>query len=218
MATDIQQLDFNVDLLKAILWQYENADNLKALLEQQQEWITANQTEFWQNWIRDVFDLRTANDFGLNVWSIILNQPITSNIAPDSGSPAWGFSVDSFNFGYGNFIAADGSTYPLPTETARICLQLRYFQLTGSGTVPEINRILKSVFGKYGAAYVVDNLNMTQGYVFTFPVPSTIKYIFNNFDILPRPAGVKSTITYGDVQPFGFSITCNNFDNGNFRS
>lgn len=218
MITDIQAFDFSVNLLRAILWQYENAPNLQALLEGEQEWYNINQTEFWEDWRRDVFDLRTANRFGLNVWSIILNQSIYGTIPPDGGSPAWGFSSTNFNFDNGNFISSEGSIYPLPDDVARILLQLRYFQITSSGTVPEINRMLKFVFGKLGNCWLVDNHDMTQGYYFDFPVASAIKYIFNNFDILPRPAGVESTIAYGTTLPFGFSITSTNFDNGNFRS
>ncbi len=64
-----ENLDLNVNLLKSILWQYENADKLKALVIGQQEWINENHTEFWKSWIRDVFNLKTANAFGLAVWA-----------------------------------------------------------------------------------------------------------------------------------------------------
>ena len=73
MAT-IQEFDFSVDLLRALLWQYEDATGLQALLRQKSEWYTVNQTAFWSNWERDVFDLTTANDFGCAVWGIILTR------------------------------------------------------------------------------------------------------------------------------------------------
>ena len=76
MAATIQEFDFSVDLLQAILWQYNNATSLQSLLNSEQAWVIENQTEFWENWLRDVFDLRTANEFGLSVWSIILGIPL----------------------------------------------------------------------------------------------------------------------------------------------
>ena len=66
------KLEFNVNLMRTILWQYENAPKLKALVQSEQDWANENVTEFWKDWYRDVFNLKTANDFGLNVWSRIL--------------------------------------------------------------------------------------------------------------------------------------------------
>lgn len=218
MSGNIQEFDFSVNLLKAILWQYNEASNLQALLEDKADWYELNQTEFWENWITDVFDLRTANDFGLTVWSIILGQPIYTTFMPDTGKEAFGFGADRFNFDQGNFASDTGTTYRLPKESARLLLRLRYFQLTSSGTVPETNRMLQYLFGAAGNAYLVDNYDMTQGYVFDFALTADVSFILTNFDVLPRPAGVKSTITTGTAIPFGFGAFRSNFDNGNFRS
>lgn len=192
---DIQAFDFSVNLLQAILWEYNDAVNLQELLAQKAEWYNVNQTQFWENWLTDVFDLRTANDFGLTVWSIILRQPIYVTQAQSPTSiPSWGFGAFHRNFNRGNFFNGSGSTFRLPTETARLVLQLRYFQLTSSGTVPETNRMLQYMFGSQGNAYLVDNHDMTQTYVFDFVLPSLTLFVLRKFDILPRPAGVYSSI------------------------
>lgn len=67
-----QEFDFSINLLEALIWQYNNAPRLESLLRQKQTWYDVNNRDFWQDWLRDVFDLRTANTFGLRVWSIIL--------------------------------------------------------------------------------------------------------------------------------------------------
>lgn len=213
--TAIQQIDFNVDALKAVLWQYDQAPNLQSLLTSKQEWYNVNQTAFWNDWYRDVFDLRTANDFGLQVWAIILGQPLFLNSAPDN-KPTWGFGDYYVNFERGNFASSTGSSYHVGTEAARALLRLRYYQLTGSGTVPEINRILADVFSDYGLAYVIDGYDMTLTYVFTFPLTSDLYYLFNNFDILPRPAGVAISYIVLLNESWGFDEYHENFDNGNF--
>ncbi len=194
MSNDIQEFDFSVDVLKALLWQYDNATNLRGLLDQQNIWYAAYQKGFWQDWYTDVFDLRTANAFGLSVWSIILGQPLFSSFAGNVGYPFFGFGAGNENFGVYNFGSLTGGNNIYSPTTARLLLQLRYFQLTSSGTVPETNRMLKYLFSSYGDAYLQDNLDMTQIYVFNFVIPAEISYMLTNTDILPRPAGVASSI------------------------
>lgn len=211
----IQLFDFSVDLLRALLWQYNEAANLQGLLEAKSAWYTANQQQFWADWYNNVFNLETANQFGLHVWSIILGLPLYVNVPPYPDKPTWGFASDDVNFDNGNFTDSNGSSYLLPLSTQRRALQLRYTQLISSGTVPEINRALKWIFGDVGASYLIDYHNMTQAYVFEFPVTYDLIYLFNNFDILPRPAGVRSGYIDATLVYFGFNSFNNNFDNGN---
>lgn len=213
----IQALDFSVDLMRALLWQYQNAPNLQSLIQSKQDYYNLNETEFWQNWISDVFDLNTANDFGLKVWSIILDQPTYINNGPDDPSkPTWGFGPYYKNFNNGNFSSTTGNTYQFPTAVSRIILKLRYFQLISSGTVPEINRMLKYVFGDFGLVYLEDGLNMTQRYYFAFPISADLLLALTSFDILPRPAGVGSDIYQGAIPYFGLGPYHVNFTRGNF--
>jgi hypothetical protein len=65
-----------IDLEKALDWQRSKAPILKALIKKKQEWYQANFCDFWNNWTVDVFNLDTANEFGLSVWAIILNEPL----------------------------------------------------------------------------------------------------------------------------------------------
>ncbi len=198
MAGTIQTFDFTVNLLQALLWEYNDAVNLQALLAAEQEWYTQNQTDFWENWYTDVFDLRTANDFGLAVWAIILGMKLYVNLVADSRE-TWGFDEFHANFTRGNFASAAGGSVPLSTQTSRILLRLRAYQLQSAGCVPEINRMLADVFANYVPAgdvpaYVEDNLDMTCTYHFLFALPSEIQFALRYFDVLPRPAGVESEI------------------------
>lgn len=189
----IQQFDFTVNVLEPLIWQYQNSPNIKSLLQSKQNWYDTNQAGYWNDWYTDVFDMQTANIFGLSVWAIILGQPIVFNNVNDPSQIPWGFGTNNENFTNGNFAGGGGSTYALPISAARILLQLRAFQLISSGTVPETNRMLAYVFADYGPAWLLDNGDMTQTYVFNFTLTSDLVYIFNNIDILPRPAGVLST-------------------------
>lgn len=191
---DIQELNLSVNLLKAIIWEYDSAPNIVGILNGEKAWYDTNQTQFWENWIVDVFDLRTANNFGLTVWSIILGQSLYTSFAPSVSTPYFGFGADNQNFGTYNFATATGGNNVYSTEISRLLLRLRYFQLTNSGTVPEANRMLQYLFGIYGGGYLIDNLNMTQTYMFNFAIPAEMSYMLLHTDILPRPAGVSSEI------------------------
>ena len=193
-VTDIQELDFSVNLLQALLWQYTNATNLQGILNAKNTWYVTNQTDFWENWYTDVFNLVTANDFGLSVWSIILGQSLFTSFIESTGIPYFGFGSSNQNFDGSNFASLNGGNNVYSTETSRLLLQLRYFKLVSSGTIPETNRMLAYVFADFGKAFLVDNHNMTQTYYFEFVLSAEISYMLNNTDVLPRPGGVSSVI------------------------
>jgi hypothetical protein len=213
----IQEIDYNVNLLQALLWQYNEALRLQSLLEQKQEWYNTEYSEFWENWYRDVFDLRTANDFGLSVWAIILNIPltITTNLTPSAN--IWGFGSFRKNFNRGNF-APSTSGIKLTLAQKRLVLQLRYFQLVTRGAIPEINRFLNYVFADYGKVYAQDGLDMTMNYVFTFQPPAQLRFVLESFDVLPRPAAVEVNYVVLIRETFGFGPFHKNFNRGNFGS
>jgi hypothetical protein len=213
----IQAFDFSVNLLQALLWQYNEALRLQSLLEQKQAWYDEQYSEFWENWYRDVFDLRTANNFGLSVWAVILNVPLTITTVGPPSPNIWGFGPFRKNFNRGNF-APSSSGIKLTTAQKRLVLRLRYFQLVTRGAVPEINEFLADVFADFGKVYVLDGLDMTMDYVFTFAPPSQLILVLSQYDILPRPAavGVNYTILVRDT--FGFGPFHRNFNRGNFGS
>lgn len=196
MSNTVETFDFSVDLLSALLWEFNSAENLEGLIRSKQVFYDREQTQFWENWIRDVFDLRTANEFGLSVWSIILDLPLFSELeeSPDDYT-AWGFATagPANNFDNSNFAVSAGEFVGLGDEQKRLILRLRYHQLTTTATVPDINRILADVFGDR-IAYVLDNNNMTIQYTFTTAIDSQLLFALDNFDVLPRPSGVSRTI------------------------
>lgn len=214
----IQAFDFSINLLRNLLWQYNDARNLQSLIEQKEAWYTANHTAFWSDWYRDVFDLRTANDFGLSVWAVILGVPLVVTPDPDPGKVPFGFAADDANFNNGNFASSD-TGFSLTTAQKRLVLRLRYFQLVTRGAVPEINAFMATVFGP-GAVYVVDGLDMHARYIFTpGALPSNLELVLQAYDLLPRPAGVGVDYRVLDeASGWGFGRYRQNFKNGNFLS
>lgn len=210
------KLELNVNLMRTVLWQYENAPKLKSLVQSEQDWANENVTEFWENWFRDVFNLKTANDFGLNVWSIILDIPLIINRPRRIDSSVFGLGSNHKNFGNGNFGRGRTKDMVVTTEQARKILLLRWFQLTSRPTISNTNEALEIVFGA-GMAYAQDSLDMSnQFFMFTErPDYQTIDML-KNTDLLPRPSTIGSTILVKPRAGFGFGRNHLNFGNGNF--
>lgn len=215
--TQVQQVDFAVDTLQAILWQYNDATRLQSLLTDKQAWYNTNQAGFWSDWLTDVFDMQTANDFGLAVWAIILDLPITVDLPPSpTNYPAWGFDPFGMTFDNGNFGTDDTQNVRLTTGQKRLALRLRYFQLTTDGTVYAINRFIGDLFASSGTCYVQVTGPMQYRYVFNFNMATELQFVLSRFDLLPRPAAVGVEWFINTGEQFGFEPYGSNFDNSNF--
>lgn len=209
---NIQVYNPTLDLTQSILWQYDESVRLKSLIMQKQTWYELDQTDFWNNWVRDVFTLSTANDFGLSVWSIILGLPLVTGVAPDATDKwNWGFGLntnDLRNFSNGEYLGFNGNfgsgKIGLTTEEKRMLLWLRYFYLTTRGDIIDINKFFKFLFYdtfNFGKAWVIDNNDMTMVFVFEgFEFSRQVSYFLSVFNLLPRAASVGYTIDYIDIE------------------
>ncbi|WP_310625812.1 DUF2612 domain-containing protein [Limnohabitans sp.] len=198
----------------ALLWQHSNAPNRAALIAAEQAWLDKFGTGFWSDWQRDVFNLATANEFGLSVWSAILDVNLGLKTT-GSPSPSTNFGVGASwqNFGRGNFFAtSSGGVATLSTDERRLILQLRYFQLTSRASVSEIGQFVTKLFG--GNARILDPQNMSDMTLYLgFQPFSALLSVLHDFDLLPRPAGVGIKVRVQTVPFFGFGLSNGNFGN-----
>ena len=206
----VKEFDYSIDVLRPLQWKENAAENIRALLDNNQAWLDQNHTQFWQDFETDIFDLRTANDFGLAVWSIILDFPTFLNAGATLFTNNWGFGAFRRNFNQANFNQSfSGSTedQALSTEQLRLALRLWFYRLHMDGSVTQTNAILKDLFGHLGSAYILDNLDMTITFVFDFEMTTDILNVVNNADVMPIPPGVGHNITYPGRFPFTFPFT-----------
>lgn len=214
--TTIQAFDFSVDILRGLLWQHNRAVRLRALLESKQAWYDAEHRDFWEAWRRDVFDLRTANAFGCQVWARILGIRLAP---PPTGevTDAWGFGEFHQNFDNAPFAPGGADSVQLTIEQQRIVLRLRYYQLVMRPSVANINRMLRDVFGDLGLVYVTDPRDMSDiTYVFAFVPDPRLVFVLTEFDILPRSATIGVQLTTTAREAWGFGEFRQNFDNAPF--
>ena len=213
-----QEIDYNVNILRAILWQYESAEKIVGLAQAKQAFVSQAQSQFWSDWERDVFNVNTANDFGLSVWARILNISLGFESEPDLTKVAFGFGTDRSNFASpSNFGNRAGGFVGLTLEQKRIVIKLRYIQLTHRPSVPIINESIANVFGEGLSVFVYDNYEMEYAaYVFNQEPASQIRVILEKFDLLPRPSAVGVRWLVERKQSWGFGRERLNFGNGNF--
>lgn len=211
--SSIQEFDLSADILRGLLWQHNRALKLRELLELKKAYVDSDGRTFWDDWFRDVFNLKTANAFGCQVWARILGIRLAPPPSGDGGD-RWGFGPDNENFDNGPF--AESSGVQLAVEQQRLVLRLRWYQLTTRPSVTDINRILRDVFSDLGLVYVEDNLDMTMTYVFTFEPDANLVIVLNQYDLLPRPSTVGVTYTTTARVAWGFGPDNENFDNAPF--
>lgn len=114
---------YNGDLTRSLKWLHNKAPNIQSLVTQKANWYGKYNDQFWENWRTNVYDLRTANAFGLAVWCIILGLPLSAfNFEPITNAWAFGASRGNFQDGGGNTlpftflsgptVQASGATVP----------------------------------------------------------------------------------------------------------
>ncbi|ELZ9703987.1 TPA: DUF2612 domain-containing protein [Proteus mirabilis] len=215
---NIQQFDYHSDLLQAILWQYENADKLKSLAHFKADYFHQSTVLFWQNWYRDIFNIDTANDFGLAVWARILDVPLGIDISPSEKTKiGFGFGKKKANFN-ANFRRNTDYTLSLTLDQKRMLIRMRYFNLTQSPTVTNINQFLKRFFWRgESKVFVLDPFDMTyMYYVFNFNPDERLRLLLENFDLMPRPSGVGVKYRIITKKAFGYGSYHKNFLKSNF--
>lgn len=205
--TGIQKYEFNNDgdsiqrdILSCLLWQHNNAKNLTALLTKKAAWYASNYQDFWKNWFNNVFNLFTCNDFGLTVWSIILDLPIQIAEGTDAvNKPLFGLVGSSVqwaqgfgeNFNNGNFSMRTGDD--LTPQEKRFLLLLQFFKLNSRAAIPAINAYLSKIIyllSDTGAFFAIDNFDMSMTYFFNFTPRVQLFNALLKYDVLPRPAAV----------------------------
>lgn len=207
--------DTSVELTRALLWQHENAARLKSLIQQKQAWYESNHSAFWDDWVRDVFDLTTCNEFGAQVWGRILGVKLEVSLGPTSHL-AFGFGAGFGNFGRSTFGRKTNGTARLSIENKRLLLRARYLQLTNRGSIPRIDWLLHVLLGDKGLAYAQDLGNMRVRIFFAFIPDAQLRFLLENFEIIPRPAGVEVDYVFQRDPAFGYGSYNLNFNRGAF--
>lgn len=167
----------SVNLDQTIISQYGNSPRILAIVQGMDENIRpdADIDGFYDA----IFNVATANLFGLAIWSRIVGIPQS-------------------------LIVALGS-YLSDADTFRSLVMLKALSNILYPSSQAINQLLQNWLGAGSRAYVQDLGKMTMAYVFEFVLTTEQTQILNNSTIFLRPSGVLATIIATQFPVFGFA-------------
>lgn len=156
-----------------------------------------------------VWNVETAQGFGLDIWGRIVN--ISRELTIPADPDYFGFSdalPGSFPFGEQPFYdetAVTTQNYRLSDDAYRSLILVKALANISSTNAPSVNRLLQNLFQERGRVYVNDLGNMQLRYTFEFTLTSYEFAIMTQSHVLPRPAGVNAMILTTEVPVFGFA-------------
>lgn len=152
----------------------------------------------------DNFSLSTAKGVGLDLWGSLLhfNRYIPSESEQD---------YSYFNFNKKNFYKIFFYDYNKPKYAKlndmhfKEILLLIYQGMYIFPSMTGINNFTQETFTQYGKVVTRDTTDMSyEVLVFESQLPLWLKFIFDKFDIFPRPAGVGFKLIERIIKRFGF--------------
>lgn len=152
-----------------------------------------------------VWDVSTAEGFGLDIWGNIVDIQRVLNVPADTPNP-------------GGFAFTPGA-YPMTDDEYRKAILTKALANITNCTADSLNNLLTNLFAGRGRCYVLDTGSMTMQLTFEFWLEPFEYVIITQTGAAPRPAGVLATIFQVDVDTtFGFAenINLQPFDQGTF--
>ncbi len=183
------------DYAPTVISQYANSPTILALIEDFAECI--DPTTDIDNFFDTVFNVLIAVGFGLDIWGRIVG---VGRVYPIDTAIYLGFQGSSgvgFNQGIWYSGPSNTSNFALSDASYRPLILAKAMSNITDGSIPSLNLILQTLFAGRGAAYVIDNEDMTMTYRFKFPLTPVDGTIVNNSGVLPNPTGVTVNVVSG---------------------
>lgn len=166
---------FNLE--QTIISQYGNSPRILAIVQGMDENIRPNADI--DGFYDAIFNVATANLFGLAIWSRIVGIPQSLIVA------------------LGSFLDDE--------DTFRSLVMLKALSNILYPSSQAINQLLQNWLGAGTRAYVQDLGKMTMAYVFEFVLTPQQTQILQNSTIFLRPSGVLAAIITTEFPVFGFA-------------
>ena len=185
------------DWLQTVISQYANSPILLQLLQSFNDCI--DQTQNFDNFFDLIWNVDTAQGYGLDVWGRIVGVVRTLEIATVEylGFSAATPGVDVFGpGGTSPFYSQEPITnnYVLSDDAFRTLIFAKALANICNGSIPAINQLLLSLFPGQGDCYVTDGEDMTMTYTFKFALSPVQEAIIFQSGVLPKPVGVAATV------------------------
>lgn len=181
-----------------ILRQYSNSPILDAIINSYA--AALDPTELFDELFDDIWNVMTAQGYGLDVWGRIVGVSRTLQLPP-SADQFFGFQATSDPSHFTGFNQAPFYTGQQLTNNAvlnddqfRSLILAKAAANVCDGSIRAINSILLALFPNRGPCYVTDLGGMQMQYVFSFTLTPIELAIVNQSGVLPTPVGVTATV------------------------
>ncbi len=179
------------DAWSTIISQYANSPRLTQIIESFN--AAADETQNLDNFYDMIWNVLTAQGYGLDVWGRIVGVLRTlkipgsaSYVGFDEASGSWtGWNQGAWYSGGGiseNVVLTDVQYRPIILAKAAANIT--------DGSIPSLNAILMNLFRGRGDAYAADGLDMSLTYTFAFPLTPLELAVVEIAGVLPNPCGV----------------------------
>lgn len=197
LGISVIALSPNID--GVLISQYAQSPVLTALVDNCAQYF--DQSANWNNFYQYVWNIDTAQNWGLDFWGKVLGVsryleiPATADYLGFQGADG---TASGFPFDVGVFFdgATVTQTYALLDADYRTLLYAKAFANICRCCIPVLNQLMRMLFSAYGDAYVLDNGNMSMTWYLGF-APSAIQLaIVEQSGVLPHPTGVAVTVSH----------------------
>lgn len=192
------------DFKQTIASQYANSPTLVQMIDSMNQYFDPRAD--LQNFYDYVWNVDTAQGFGLDTWGKIVNVSRDLTIL-DPNSKVLGFDeADGEPFNQGVFYNGKLSTvtYTLDDDGYRQLILVKALSNISICSAPSINQQLRNLFPGRGKCYVNDNLDMSMRLTFEFALKPYELAIILQANAITRPAAVEVLITSFPTDNFGF--------------
>lgn len=212
------------DLKKTIIAQYGNSPRLLQIIQTLADNIdpSADIDTFYEM----VWDLDTAQGFGLDIWGKIVGVSRLLNVPTDNQYLGFDESTDWSSFGQAPlYNGPQTGAYELSDDAYRTLILLKALSNISDATASAYNRMLGILFAGRGRTYAVNLGSMQMQLTFEFYLEPFELAILEQSNALQSPDGVSLNLRQVDMSgTLGFSeatvgnVSYQPFDYGTFSS
>lgn len=199
-----------------VISQYANSPIISQLVRDMESYIdpTADLAAFYDY----VWNVETAQGFGLDVWGRIVN--VSRELRVPDAPLYFGFEqqTGAYPFGEQPFYVGEttSSVYRLGDDAYRRLILTKALANISATSAPSLNRLLQNLFPGRGRCYVNDLGSMQMRYTFEFYLEPWEIAVLTQSGAFPRPAGVGAILLQTETPTFGFAIDSAPFGQGSF--
>jgi hypothetical protein len=186
---------------KTIISQYSATATIVQLIKNMNDYIDPSVDI--DNFYDFVWNVETAQGFGLDIWGQIVNVSrvlYVPGISTANGE-FFGFNEalpGSFPFNNRPFYVGTqaSQSFILADDAYRVLVLAKALANISLSTARSVNQLLQNLFQSSGRCYVLDTGGMSIQYTFEFVLTPVQNSIITQSGVLPVPAGVTATISH----------------------